>query len=208
LFHAAYALGIRPSELSPSRNPYPSRGRCSPAVGRFTFCSCHRSPGPISIGHLRSRWGWSPSRGASSFSVSPTTFSRRPTRSLARPLIRDPPHPPPRSPFRAHGWEPNGPQHGTGRLTRVSCWSVERLRSEALLLLEVRSRRLQAALLDDGRCSPGLRPSRAFLQPALDLVSFASSCALPGPPYPNFWSLAGPSSSRALSRPRGVPNER
>jgi hypothetical protein len=173
-----------------------------------TFCSDRRSSGPISDECLRARQGWSPSRGASSFSDSLTTIPQvtRPASQVPHPWL---PHPPPRTPFRAHGWEPNRPQHRTRRLTRASCWSVERLRSGALLLLEVRSRRLQAALLDDGRCSPGLRPSRAFPQPALNLVFFASGCAPPGPPALPFTGTGG---TVLLSRPftlaRTAPNER
>lgn len=207
MFHAAYAHGIRPSELSPSRNPCPSRGRCFPAVGHLTFA-------PAIIPRVPSRTVTYGRVGAGPPREGPLrlAFPRR-RFPQAYPFASSAPHPrsaspPTRSPFRAHGWEPNGPQHGTGRLTRVSCWSVEHLRSEALLLLEVRSRRLQAALLDDGRCSPGLRPSRAFPQPALDLVFFASGCMRPGPTRAPFRRRTGPSSSRALLRPCGEPNER
>jgi hypothetical protein len=169
LFHAAYALGIRPTELSPPRKPCPSRGRCSPAVGRHTFCLRPSFPDArLGRPRARSRRGGSPSSRASSFSTSPTTlFVPRVGRPLARPLGRAVPDPAPiASPLGLSGreWdrlgmEPSGCQ--------ASCRSVERLRSEALLLLGIRSRRPQGVPADDGRCSPGLHPSRAFPLPAL-----------------------------------------
>jgi hypothetical protein len=76
-----------PFRAFPFQESVPLSGPMLPCGWVSTFCSGHLSPDPIPIDHLRARWGWSPSRGASSFIVSPTTFSE------GQPLASSAPHP-------------------------------------------------------------------------------------------------------------------
>jgi hypothetical protein len=96
-------LGFALQSFPLPRNPCPFRGRCSPAVGRSPFAPTVIPCRLVTNDHPRSRRGWSPSRGASAFSGSPTTV-------VPRVPVRHSPAPHPRSsgprtagPFRVAG---------------------------------------------------------------------------------------------------------
>jgi hypothetical protein len=99
-----------------------------------------------------------------------------------------------------HGMGPSSP--------RVCRRSAVHPRFEALLLLEIRSRRRRVVLPVDGRCSPGLLPLQSFRPSRARSGNFPSSCAPPGTAHADCGSgatlLSRPSpSGRQADRPAG-----
>lgn len=196
-----------PFRAFPFQESVPLTGPLLPCGWVSTFCSGHRSPGPVSHGHLRSRQGGSPSRGASSFSVSLTTAPKvEPSASLA-PHPR-PPHPPPRSPFRAHGWEPNGRSMEPGGQSELlaGVWSA----SAPKLCSSWKSVRVAFRLpcLTTADALLGFAPLELSPDPRWTWFPLPAVARHRDRPLSHFCGRAGPSSSRALSRPRGEPSER
>jgi len=183
LFHAAYALRIRPSELSPSRKPRFSRSRCSLAVGHplelSLFAPGRRSPASISSVWLAVAYEAGPSRkGPLRLSVPRRCCSACQPSASSFPKPRLFAH---HTGFAAKLTGADRVGHGTGPSSpRILAWSA--FSTPALKLYSFWKSVLadfRVFLNDDGRCSPGLLPLQSFLSFRAGSGNFPSSDAPP-----------------------------
>ena len=206
MFHAAYALGIRPPELSPSRKPCSSRSRCSPAVRPLALSLAAISWFPSRTVTTRSRSGLVPlEKGLFVYRFPDDCFS------AGGPSASSIPNPrrldlDPVSPLGSRAPDPAG--HGTGPSSPQACARV-RSTSAPKRYSSWKSVLAASGVVPSTTADAllGFYPSRAFSLSALGLGTSPAVARHRAPAASAFRCSGRPPSSPVLFVPRGEPND-